>query len=122
MAMIVRPTSDDGIEHAYQIALLGYPVTAKGRPDFFQKRMHVFLGGNRVDSALPRTDVLSEKIKPLLDMSHTGLVGRELQAPIPKELLDHRTDSIFQLLFRVAGDDEVSRAGGVIPTRSQNWT
>ncbi len=117
MAMIIGPAPNDGVEHAYQVALLCCPKAAKCRPDFFQERMRVFLGRRRIDSAPPPTDVLSEEVEPLLDVGHAGLFGRELKAPFPQELLDHGTDSIFQLLFRATGDDEVIRIPNEVDLR-----
>src|SRR5439155_4474925 len=61
---------------------------------------------------------LSEEIEPFVDMRDAGLLGRELQAAVAQELLDQRSDFVFQHVLGRAGNDEVIRVSNEIDLES----
>ena len=109
VAMVVGPTPDDGVELTYQVGLAESAILANQLPHLFQERVRVFLG--RLDEQLAAilAEVLSEEVKPLLDVRDAGFLWRELQAPVAQELLDQWLDFVFQHFLGRAGDDEVVR-------------
>src|SRR3989441_4197149 len=99
MPVIVRPTSNDRVEFRYEFPGRQGFVGLHDLPNFLQECFHILLGwGNKqfVPFAhLVLAYVLTQEIKPILDMRDEGLLWRELETPFSQELFNKRLDFLF---------------------------
>jgi len=79
--MIVDPAPDDRVELTYQAFLAGGFVRINNPPDFLQERVRVLFRWLDEQCAVELAEMLSEEVKPLVNMRDAGFLGRELQAP-----------------------------------------
>src|SRR5262249_32692227 len=79
MSMVVAPATNDGVQQANQQGLAERFVRVDDFPDFLQERVRVLLGWLHQGFATVLTEILSEEIEALVDMSDACLIGRERQ-------------------------------------------
>src|ERR1700723_1126403 len=74
MTVIVCPTTNNRVEHPYQVVLFGPNVPAGCPPNFFQEVVLVLFGRFNQELAVIFANVLAEKVEPLLDMRDAGFL------------------------------------------------
>ena len=116
--MVVRPTSDDRVELSYQMQLTDGFVRLDEIPDFLQERVRVLFRRPYEQFAVELAEILSEEIKPLVNMRDASLLRRELQSPFVHKLLDEGEDFVFQHVLGRTGDDEVIRIPNQVDFRN----
>jgi hypothetical protein len=79
MAMIVGPSTNDGVELRYQMAGCGLLVGLHDVPEVPKEGVHILWGG--FDKEFPRVfpDILSQEIETVLDVGDMGFCLGELQ-------------------------------------------
>ena len=112
--MIVGPATNDRVQQANQHCLADGLVRINNSTDFLQKRVRVLFRRFHQRLAVIFAEVLSEEVKPLVNMGDACLVGGERQPSFLQEPLHQGANFTFQQLLRVAGDDEVVRIANEI--------
>lgn len=79
MAVIIRPSPQNGIKQRYQIRLFGRLVGLDDFPDFAKMRLDVRLRRFYQQLAVVLAKVPSKKIKPVPDMRHIGFLHGQNQ-------------------------------------------
>ena len=105
----VRPSSYFGVELCYHPGCCSLFVVLDDLSDACKKRVHVFLRGACKEVPLVLTDILSEKVKSVLNVRYSGLLFREFQSSSVEKCCDEWFDFRCQHLFRDTCDDEVIR-------------
>src|ERR1700739_5005908 len=89
-SMIVRPATNQRIEHSYQCRLRQILLFLHQRSDSPHEGLYAILRRLYQHAVVVPTYIPSEEVEALLDMRDAGLLGREFQPPSLEKARDHR--------------------------------
>lgn len=106
--MVIAPSTNDWVERAYQVFLLGSPLCPKDRLELQLHGVNILLRGLYDDCPVVEFPYrLAKKIESFSDSSDLGFVSRQYQASGREKTLDQWFYIIFQQLPRATSNDEV---------------
>ena len=103
----VCPSPSCGIEGGNQPVGRGLFVLLDDLSEVRQERFDVLFRWACKEFPIVLTDMLSEKVKPVLNVRYAGFLFREFQASFPQKIGDEGLDLLFQDLFRDTCNEEV---------------
>src|SRR6266516_3038916 len=107
MSVIIGPTSNFGVELSNEIACCGLLVRLNDFSDTLQKSVDILFGRFNQQFSVVFAEMLSEKVKAVLDVRDERFLLGERQSTFFHELLHERLDLAFQDLFRLTSNDEI---------------
>lgn len=107
MSVIIAPPSNFRVELGNEIPCCGLLVRLDDFSDALQKRVDVLFGGGNQPFSVVFSEMLSEKIKAVLNVRDERFLLGECEPAFPHELLHGRFYFVFQDLFRLACHDKI---------------
>ena len=105
MAMIIGPAPNHRVELGYQMRRRRLLVSLHDFPDLTEERLDIRSGWLREELTSIFADMVTQKIKAVLNVRNAGFLRGEFESAFVQELLYQRFDFVFEQVVGAAGNN-----------------